>query len=94
MWTKDELEEYDIYLKGVKARIVELNKMCDKIILISQVEINVVKPARSKRDFWEFEYEIRDMSEFGMITAPDYNTWKREKQAKERDEKLKLLGIE
>lgn len=93
MWTKDELDEYDVYMKSVKARIVELNKMCDKIILISQVDINRVKPARSKSECWEFEYEIPDSKEFGMITAPDFNAWKREKRAKERDEKLKLLGI-
>ena len=93
MWTEDELIEYDIYMKSIKARIVELNKMCDKIILISQININVVKPARSKKECWEFEYEIPSTSEFGMITAPDYNAWRRERIMRERDEKLNSLGI-
>ena len=92
-YTDKELLDYDTYLKTVKERIKKLNEMTDTFILISEVDIIDVK-VNKKEGKWTFIYEIETTPKImGHIIHTDYHTWKKEKLARFRDKRLKLLGI-
>lgn len=108
MYNDKDLEEYDTYLRLVKARIQELNRRVgEPMILISQIEIDQIKdplnlsgvPGQSD---WEFYYHIDIHNKHwkkindtikGWIRYTNFHQWRLEKTQTAREIKLQQLGL-
>lgn len=96
-----ELLDYDTYLKTVRRRIQEINQSVDIFILISQIEIrDISSKVQEEPDKWIFRYRIekdramrRKDTISGTIIHDNFETWKRKKITRIREQKLKQLGI-